>query len=236
MIDGSRDISNSNELILAVRYFDEEQLRISNAVYDIFEQNQTKATEIYKSIQTAFEKDKVEQKSILCLMTDNAKDMPGTNNGLAGLMKDYNKFLYTRTCFCHSLNLVMTNLIKFIYKKQNEYDIYDVRDFVNENVSLIHYSYKLNDNYIKHSEAYLSKKHDENLYFGIGKFNALQSYAETRFLSLGQGLKNFIIQWTCRKDFYLKTLQKAEKLTKNNEKLYKKIFLSLKIIRLNSSF
>ena len=116
---------------------------------------------------------------------------------------------------------MITNLLKYIYKSQKDYSIYDVRDFINENVSLLHYSYKLNDDYTNFCESYLSRKKVDNLYPDINKFCSLHSYSETRFLSLGQCTQDFIIQWTCRMEFYKTTLLNNQKLTSKQQKTMK---------------
>jgi len=95
MIDSSRDISNSNELIIAARFFDEEKNKISSIVVDILEQNQTKSKDLHKAIDSVLENNSIEYKTIVSLVTDNARDMSGNINGLSTLMKAHNKSLYS---------------------------------------------------------------------------------------------------------------------------------------------
>ena len=42
MLDFSRDVSNSNEFIIANQYYDEDECSIKRIVFEIIEQNQTK--------------------------------------------------------------------------------------------------------------------------------------------------------------------------------------------------
>lgn len=220
MIDSSRDISNVNEMIIPARYFDEDKLKICNIVYEILEQNKTKSKDIYTSLIEVLKKNFITHKSVICLMTDNAKDMAGKLNGLAGIMKSADKSLHTRTCFCHSLNLIVTNLIKEIYKKDQDYTIHDIRDLVNDNVSLMNYSYKLNDMYQDHCTAYLSDKRKEELYADIFSFTVIQGYADTRFLSLGECTQKFITQWACKTTFYIAQSEAKLKFTAKQQRTF----------------
>ena len=46
----SRDCSNVNQFVLAIHNFDEKDLKFMHVVYEIFEQNQTKGEDLYKTI------------------------------------------------------------------------------------------------------------------------------------------------------------------------------------------
>ena len=58
-IDSSRDISNKNELIIAVRYFDPEKFQIRDVIYEIIEMNQTKSNKIFESTKKLLKEDNI---------------------------------------------------------------------------------------------------------------------------------------------------------------------------------
>jgi len=54
-------------------------------------------------------------------MTDNAADMSGEVGGLSILIKNQNNSIYSPTCICHSINLVLKNIMKWL--RQDDHDI-----------------------------------------------------------------------------------------------------------------
>ena len=82
MLDFSRDISNLNEFIIAVKYFDEEKFKIITTVLEVLEQNQTKSEILFKSFTSFLSDKKIEVKNMISITTDNAHDMVGKENGL----------------------------------------------------------------------------------------------------------------------------------------------------------
>ena len=50
MIDGSRDVSNKNELIIAVQYYDILANKIHTVVFDMIEQNNTTSQKLYETV------------------------------------------------------------------------------------------------------------------------------------------------------------------------------------------
>ena len=112
MIDSSRDIQNKNELILAVQYFDDSSKSIKKIVFEILEQNDTKSKQILDSLIEVFKVSQIHFKNVLAVMTDNAADMVGRENGLTELLKQHDNGIFTTTCICHGLSLVIVNSIK----------------------------------------------------------------------------------------------------------------------------
>ena len=140
-------------------------------------------------------------------MTDNAKDMTGKDNGLMTLLKKTDANLFITTCICHSLNLVISNTLKYIYNKKTEENSEDhdklidqsdnddlldnveqldselsmsefnIRYFINKIASFFHFSYKRNDDYIKFRNKFLADKKVQSLYPEYDKFLKLQRYS-----------------------------------------------------------
>ena len=54
MLDFSRDVSNANEFVIAVRYFDEENSKIITTVLEVLEQNQTKSNILFDLLLSKF--------------------------------------------------------------------------------------------------------------------------------------------------------------------------------------
>ena len=65
MLDFSRDISNSNEFIIAVKYFDEEKVKFITTVLEVLEQNQTKSEILFQSFTTFLSEKKIKIKSMI---------------------------------------------------------------------------------------------------------------------------------------------------------------------------
>ena len=66
---------------IAVKYFDEKLMLIKRIVFEILEQNSTKAKDIYDSLIETLKKIQVNLKNVISIMTDNAADMVGRENG-----------------------------------------------------------------------------------------------------------------------------------------------------------
>ena len=110
----------SNEFIIDSQYYDEDECSIKRIVFEIIEQNQTKSIEIYNELIDLLKTNKIELKNVICIMTDNANDMAGKENGLTTLLKTVDANLFTATCICHSLNLVISNTLKWISKTKSD--------------------------------------------------------------------------------------------------------------------
>ena len=119
MLDFSRDVSNKNEFIIAWRRtFNQE-----NCIWD-FGTNETKSINVFKSLTELLTKNKIDLKRVVAIMIDNTNDMTSKDNGLTTLLKTVDSGLFTTTCICHSLSLVLVNTLKIIYK--NNYEKNDV--------------------------------------------------------------------------------------------------------------
>ena len=227
MIDGSRDISNKNELMIAAPFFNEDKNEVKRVVFQIIEQNDTKAKKIYESLKEVLSEQGIPFRSILSVMTDNARDMCA-EQGLTGLLKSQNNSIYTFTCICHCLNLILKHLLKFL--KSDDFDIesnqISIEDFVNTLTSVFHYSYKKEEQYTKFKENFLkNKKRNGNLYQNHEKFIKISSYSEVRFLSLGNALNSILPQWKCLEEFFKEQIEnrKVNELSKKQVQIYEEI-------------
>jgi len=205
MVDGSRDISNRNELMIGAAYYNEEKNEIKRTVFEILEQNNTKSQKIYQSLNNLLLENKIPYKSILSVMTDNANDM-SAEEGLTGLMKCQNNSIYGITCICHSLNLIIKKLMIFLQSNDLEIDanMIEVESLLCNVTSLFNYSYKKDEQYRIFKTTFLQKKKKDNgnLYPDQDRFNKLSRYSEVRFLSLGDSLNTIIPQWKCLIEFF----------------------------------
>ena len=206
MIDGSRDIGNRNELMIGATFYDSNKNEIKRVIFEIIEQNETKSQKLYDSITKLLNENHIPYAAILAVMTDNANEMCGNEGGLTTLMKSQNKSIYSTTCICHSLNIILKNLMKWINQENHDIDsqIIEVEYFLNSITSMFNYSYKKEEQFRNFKEDFLKKKHneDENLYPKIEKFCKISTYSDVRFLSLGNSMKNILPQWICLKEFF----------------------------------
>ena len=111
-LDCSRDCSNKNQFVLAVHYFDEKDLKFMHVVYEIFEQNQTKGEDLYKTINDQFKIDRIPWKSLISVTSDMGSDLVGKENGAIAHMIANNKSIFHQTCICHKLD----NAIKYVFR------------------------------------------------------------------------------------------------------------------------
>ena len=114
MIDGSRDISNNNQIIIACRFFNEIEGRIKNLVYEVLEINHSKAIDIYHELKKFFNEDRILFKNTLALITDNAPEMISQDHGVLGYIQKENKSIFGVGCVCHKLNLIVVHILDFL--------------------------------------------------------------------------------------------------------------------------
>ena len=74
-LDCSRDCFNVNQFVLAIHYFDEKDLKFMHVVYEIFEQNQTKGEDLYKTINDQFKTNRIPWKSLISVTSDMGSDL-----------------------------------------------------------------------------------------------------------------------------------------------------------------
>ena len=219
MIDGSRDVSNKNELIIAVQYYDIPANKIQRVVFDIIEQNNTTSQKLYETVCELLKENSLQFAHILALMTDNASDMSSNENGLAGKIKLQNKSIYTTTCICHKAALILTHLIKDIQKdiKSNDDnessgddEVFEeqssVLDFVKCCPSFFNYSYKRYEEYTNFSTEYIEKMKKEITLFSYESYPKISKYCKVRFLSLGNSMSTIFAQWGCLFSYFHKKI------------------------------
>jgi len=91
-IDASRDISDQNELIIAVRYFDQEEFRL---FLKFLHEAKHRLKKIVKSLQDLFQIDGIKFSQILSYMSDNVNEMIGEVGGLPSYFKGHNRSRYS---------------------------------------------------------------------------------------------------------------------------------------------
>jgi len=188
LIDGSRDVSNRNELIIAASYYNEESNEIKRVVFEVIEQNNTTAQNLYETLKALLQINRISFKSIISVITDNAADM-SSQQGLVGFLKTQNYSLYQRTCICHNLNLILKHLLRSLKEDdiKVDYEMIAIEDLLASLTSLFSYSYKKEELYRDFKTNFLKEKRQDNehLYPDNLDFNKLSRYSEIRFLSLG---------------------------------------------------
>jgi len=198
--DHSRDVSNKNEFMISVAYLQEEpKIFIRRVVFEILEQNNTKASEIFKALNDIFTSNKLEYRSLLGTMSDNANEMIGEDNGLISHIKSRNNSLFHNTCICHSINLILSNLLKWASKSNDYSDFSGIPVFLNKIASYFNYSYKRENDYNNFIEDFLQRMKERKVEFysdiKLSSFKKINRYIPTRFLSLGQAIKDLLPQW-----------------------------------------
>ena len=78
---------------------------------------------------------------MLAIETDNAEDMIGGELGLVSRIKANNNTIFSLTCICHKLNLVMKHLVEFISSNQSE-KFEEITAFINNIAGFFNMSYK----------------------------------------------------------------------------------------------
>ena len=216
-IDCSRDCSNTNQMILAVHYFDENQFKFVHSIFEIFEQNQTKGQLIFQTIQNQFNINRIEWKSVISVSTDSGSDFVGNKNGAIAHMLAMNKSIFHNTCICHKLDNLIKKVFSWLddvrvddsdseggeeddsipWNKEIEWPnkIPDVREFTNQISAYMNYSYKREDDYRNFTIEYLENKKKEGLYLSCNGFLQIKRYVRTRWLSLGKCIEDFLPQW-----------------------------------------
>jgi len=221
-LDHSRDISNKNEFMISVSYLEEDPvISIRRVVYEICEQNNTSSQESFATIKELFSQNKISFRSILSIMSDNANEMIGEENGLIAHFKAQNNSIYSNTCIAHSINLVLANLLKRASKSVEFKDFANIPVFLNKISSYFAYSYKRESDYNGFVEDFLQKMKEQNnqFYSNLKSFPKIRRYAPTGFLSLGEVIKCLLPQWQVLAKFWSHQKCRAKELTLNKEQI-----------------
>lgn len=81
IIDESTDVSVSQVLVVMVRYYDEKNCRVTDALLDIVEVDDASASGLYKCVKELLESKEIPLKNIIGFASDNCSIMLGRNNG-----------------------------------------------------------------------------------------------------------------------------------------------------------
>jgi len=228
MLDFSRDISNKNEFMIATCYFDEESAKIMRTVYITVEQNKISGEESLKKLKEELNIDSIKLESCLSIMSDNASDMIG-EIGIVSRIKGENNSIYSLTCICHRLNLILKHLSKHISSHQEDLmeGSEDILTFVNSIAAFFNVSCRRQEDYKMFSNEFLKNAHDVEESIQINEaysepkaflqFPKFSHYAETRFLSMTESLKKLIMQWECLLKFFEDYLERKDDLKLKKE-------------------
>ena len=111
-IDFSREISNKNNFLILVTYFQNETCSINREVYKVIEHNFTKGLETFNVLRKTLQDDRVEVKNMIALSIDNASDMSSSEKGVSGYFQKIDNGIFIKRCENHNLALPITHILK----------------------------------------------------------------------------------------------------------------------------
>lgn len=105
LIDESTDISVSQILAVMVRYYDSKKCKVTDALLDIIEIDESSAENLYKSVKNLLSEKKLPLSNIIGFASDNCSTKLGTQNGFQAYLRNDVPFIFVLGCICHSFAL-----------------------------------------------------------------------------------------------------------------------------------
>lgn len=114
IIDESTDISVSQILAVIVRYYDNVQCCVKDALLDTVEVEDGTAQGLYTSVKTLFAQRNIPINNVIGFASDNCSTMMGVNSGFQKLLQQDVPSVFILGCVCHSLALCASYASRFL--------------------------------------------------------------------------------------------------------------------------
>jgi hypothetical protein len=122
LIDESTDISLDKNLIVYVRYYDDQSLTFCTKYLKLIALNSSDASSIFESLISLLNSLGLHTELLTGIATDGAAVMTGVQSGVCKKLKELNPYIVSCHCVAHRLNLASNNAYERI-EALREYEV-----------------------------------------------------------------------------------------------------------------
>ena len=121
LLDESNDIAGSKLLGVSIIYHSTQQSKVISTYLGLVELDQCDAEAIVNALKLLLAKMKLNIQNLLAIGTANASVMVGVNNGVYAKLRVKLPHLILTKCFCHSLQLAVSQASRETLPKELEF-------------------------------------------------------------------------------------------------------------------